>query len=107
MGDYQTYALQIVPSNVYGTTGRTLLFGYPLNNTWAYETPFGPLCKNHRTYTRSGGCTLLSVVRTYDGGPPDVRYFFGYPLNNTWAYETPFGPLCKNHRTYTRVARRP
>jgi hypothetical protein len=59
---------------------------------------------------------LLSVVRTYDGGPPDVRsanstldvrYFLVYPLGNTWTYETPFGPMCTNHRTYARVARRP
>jgi hypothetical protein len=26
-----------------------------------------------RTYARLGGRTLLSVVRTYVGGPPDVR----------------------------------
>jgi hypothetical protein len=65
---------------------------------------------------------LLSVVRTYDGGPPDVRsanstpdvrgtigrtLLFEYPLGNTWTYETPFGPMCTDHRTYARVAGRP
>jgi hypothetical protein len=58
---------------------------------------------------------LLSVVRTYARGPPDVRstnrmadvrgttgrtLLFEYPLDNTWTYETTFEPLGKNHRTY-------
>jgi hypothetical protein len=69
-------------------------------------------------YARSSGRTLLSVVRTYDGGPPDVcsvnstldvrgttgrTLLFEYPLGNTWTYETPFGPMCTDHQTYTRV----
>jgi hypothetical protein len=33
-GDHQTYALQTVHVDVRGTTGRTLLFEYPLDNTW-------------------------------------------------------------------------
>jgi hypothetical protein len=55
MGDHQTYALQIVhwtyvgPSDVWfanstpdvrGTTGRTLLFEYPLGNTWNVRDTF-------------------------------------------------------------------
>jgi hypothetical protein len=48
-------------------------------------------------------------VRTYEGGPPDVRsanstggctLLFEYPLDNTWTYETAIEPLGKNHRTY-------
>jgi hypothetical protein len=58
----------------------------------------------------------MSVVRTYEGGPPDVRsanstpavcYFLVYPLGNTWTYETPFEPMCTDHRTCTRVVGRP
>jgi hypothetical protein len=73
-------------------------------------------------YSRSSGRTLLSVVRTYDGGPPDVRsinstpdvrgttghtILFEYPLGNTWTYETPFKPMCTEHRMYARVVGRP
>jgi hypothetical protein len=47
-----------------GTTGRTLLFEYPLDNTWTYETAIEPLGKNHRTYA-----PWL-----------DIRYFSG-PIN--------------------------
>jgi hypothetical protein len=65
---------------------------------------------------------LLSVLRMYDGGPPNVRsanstldvrgttrrtLLFVYTLGNTWTYETPFGPMCTNHRTYARVVERP
>jgi hypothetical protein len=65
---------------------------------------------------------LLSVVQTYDGGPPDVcsanttpdvrgttrrTLLFVYSLGNTWTYETPFGPTCTDHRTYARVAGHP
>jgi hypothetical protein len=56
MEDHQTYALQIVPVDVRGTTEHTLLFEYPLDNTWTYETPSGPMCKNQRTYARVAGC---------------------------------------------------
>jgi hypothetical protein len=49
------YALQTVPVDVHGTTGCTLLFEYPLGNTWTYKTLFGPLCKNHRAYARIAG----------------------------------------------------
>jgi hypothetical protein len=49
-GDHQTYALQTVQADVCGTTGRTLLFEYPLDNTWTYEVAIEPLGKNHRTY---------------------------------------------------------
>jgi hypothetical protein len=55
MGDDRTYALQTVPADVRGTIGRTLLFEYPLNNTWTYETPSGPMYKDHRMYVRVAG----------------------------------------------------
>jgi hypothetical protein len=32
---------------------------YPLVNTWMYETAFGPLGKNHRTYARVDGRPLI------------------------------------------------
>jgi hypothetical protein len=75
-----------------------------------------------QTYARSNERMLLSVVRTYDEGPSDVRsinstldvrgtirhtLLFVYPLGNTWTYETPFGQMCIDHRTYARVAGRP
>jgi hypothetical protein len=47
MGNHRMYALQTVPTDVHGTTRRTLLFEYPLDNTWMYETPFGPMYKDH------------------------------------------------------------
>jgi hypothetical protein len=46
------YALQTIQVDVRGTTGHMLLFEYHLGNTWAYETPFEPLYKNHRMYAR-------------------------------------------------------
>jgi hypothetical protein len=46
-------------TDVRGTTGRTLLLGYPFGNTWMYETPFGPLCKDYRTYARVARRPLL------------------------------------------------
>jgi hypothetical protein len=45
--------------DVRGTTGRTLLFEYPLGNTWMYETPFGPMCTDHQMYPRVFGHPLL------------------------------------------------
>ena len=56
-------------------------------------------------YARFDGCTVLSVVQIYSGGPLDVRsinrtldvrYFLEYPLDNTWTYEVALGPLCKS-----------
>jgi hypothetical protein len=62
------------------------------------------------TYTRSGKCTLLFLVRTYavdyntyalqivNGhmrDHTDVRYFVVYLMVNIWMYETHFGMLCK------------
>jgi hypothetical protein len=32
---------------------------YPLGNTWKYEIPVGPLCKDHWTYARVAGRPLL------------------------------------------------
>jgi hypothetical protein len=46
------YALQTILVDVHGTTGCTILFEYPLGNTWMYETLFGPLCRNHQTYAK-------------------------------------------------------
>jgi hypothetical protein len=31
----------------------------PLDNTWMYEAPFGPMCTDHRTYARVAGRPLL------------------------------------------------
>jgi hypothetical protein len=59
MGDHWAYALQTILADVHGTTGRTLLFEYPLDNTWTYETPSGPMYKDHRTYARVVECSLL------------------------------------------------
>jgi hypothetical protein len=39
------------------------------------------------TYARSGKCTLLSVVRTYVGGPPDVRSV-NHTGGRTWDHRT-------------------
>jgi hypothetical protein len=50
-GDHRTYALQTVQTDIRGTTEHTLLFEYPLDNTWTYEAAIEPLGKNHRTYT--------------------------------------------------------
>jgi hypothetical protein len=60
-GDHRTYALQTVDADVRRNTGRTLLFEYPLDNTWTYEATIEPLGKNHRTYAPR----------------PDVHYFLG------------------------------
>jgi hypothetical protein len=57
--DHWTYALQIILTDIHGTTGRTLLFEYPLDNTWMYETLFGPLCKNHWMYVKVTGRLLV------------------------------------------------
>jgi hypothetical protein len=35
--DHRTYALKTVQADVHGTTRRTLLFEYPLVNTWTYK----------------------------------------------------------------------
>jgi hypothetical protein len=44
-GEHWTYALQTVLADVRGTTGHTLLFEYPLDNTWTYETPLNHWAK--------------------------------------------------------------
>jgi hypothetical protein len=69
------YALQTVQADVLGTTGCTLLFKYPLDNTWTYKTAIEPLGKNHRM------CTPW----------PDVHCFSG-PINSTLppSYFSPF-----------------
>jgi hypothetical protein len=59
MGNYQTYTLQTVLADVRGTIEHMLLFEYPLDNTWTYETPFGLMYKDHRTYPRVAGRPLL------------------------------------------------
>jgi hypothetical protein len=65
-GDNRTYALQTVQVDIHGTTECTLLFEYPLDNTWTYEAAIEPLGKNHLTYALW----------------PDVRCFSG-PINST------------------------
>jgi hypothetical protein len=47
-------------------------------------------------YARSSGRTLLFVVRTYDGGPPDVRFANSTPdirgtTGRTLLFGIPFG----------------
>jgi hypothetical protein len=47
-------------------------------------------------YVRSSGCTLLSVVRTYDGGPSDVCFANSTPdvrgtIGRTLVFGIPFG----------------
>jgi hypothetical protein len=74
------YALQTVHVDVRGTTRCTLLFEYPLDNTWTYEAAIEPLDKNHRTYASW----------------PDVRCFFGHinstlPLRVSHNFHTPPG----------------
>jgi hypothetical protein len=49
--DHQMYALQTVQADIRETNGRTLLFEYPLDNTWTYEVAIKPLGKNHQMYT--------------------------------------------------------
>jgi hypothetical protein len=51
-GDHQTYALQIVQRTYVGPPDVRYFLGYPLGNYWMYETPSGPMCKDHRTYAR-------------------------------------------------------
>jgi hypothetical protein len=66
-GDHQTY--RGGPPDVRSakcTGGRTLLFEYPLDNTWTYEAAIEPLGENHRTYALW----------------PDVRCF-SRPINST------------------------
>jgi hypothetical protein len=49
-GGHRTDALQTVQVDIHETIGHTLLFEYPLVNTWTYEVAFGSLSKNHQTY---------------------------------------------------------
>jgi hypothetical protein len=49
-GDHRMYALQTIHVDVHGTTGRMLLFEYPMDNTWTYEAAIELLGKNHQTY---------------------------------------------------------
>jgi hypothetical protein len=69
-------------------------------------------------YARLGERTPLSLVRTYVGGPSDVRFanstadvrvepFFKYPLGNTWTYKTLFRPLCNSTGHTLGLAGRP
>jgi hypothetical protein len=59
MGDHRTYALQIVHRTYVGPPDVRYLLVYPLGNTWTYDTPFGPMCTNHRTYSKVAGRPLL------------------------------------------------
>jgi hypothetical protein len=59
MGDHRTYALQTVLADVRGPPDIHYFLEYPLGNTWTYETPSGPMCKDHWTYARVAGCPLL------------------------------------------------
>jgi hypothetical protein len=53
------YALQIVHRMYVGQPDVCYFLVYPLANIWTYETPFGPMCIDHRTYARVVGRPLL------------------------------------------------
>jgi hypothetical protein len=48
---------------------------------------FTPPILRRWMYARFGGCTLLFVVRTYEGGPPDVRSA-NCTSGRTWDHRT-------------------
>jgi hypothetical protein len=49
-GDHRMYSLQTIHVDIHGTTRHTLLFRYPLDNTWTYNVAIEPLGKNHQTF---------------------------------------------------------
>jgi hypothetical protein len=53
------YALQIVQRTYVKPSDVRYFLGYPLGNTWTYETPSGPMCKDHQTHSRVVGRSLL------------------------------------------------
>jgi hypothetical protein len=57
--DHRTYALQIVQRKYVEPSDIRYFLGYPLGNNWMYETPFGPMCKDHQTYARVARHSLL------------------------------------------------
>jgi hypothetical protein len=57
MGDHRTYAMQTVKRMYVGPMGVRYFFEYPLDNTWTYETPSGPMYKEYRTYDKC--CQVL------------------------------------------------
>jgi hypothetical protein len=59
VGDHRTYALQIVQRMYVGPRDVCYFLGYPLGNTWTYETPYGPMCKDHWRYARVVRRSLL------------------------------------------------
>jgi hypothetical protein len=59
-GDHRTYACQIVQRMYVGPPDVRYFLGYPLGNTWRYETPSGSMCKDHQVYARVAGRPLLS-----------------------------------------------
>jgi hypothetical protein len=59
MGDHRTYALQIVHQTYVGPSDVRYFLVYPLGDTWTYETPFGPMCTDHRMYARVARRPLL------------------------------------------------
>jgi hypothetical protein len=54
-----TYALQKVQQTYMGPPNVCYFLKYPLGNTWTYETPSGPMCKDHRTFARVVERSLL------------------------------------------------
>jgi hypothetical protein len=48
-GDNRTHVVQIEQRKYMGPLDIRYLLRYPLGNTWTYETPYGPLCKDHQT----------------------------------------------------------
>jgi hypothetical protein len=53
------YAMQKVQWTYVGPPNIRYFLGYPLGNTWTYETPFGPLCKDYQMHARFTGRSLL------------------------------------------------
>jgi hypothetical protein len=50
---------QKVQQTYVGPLDVCCFLGYPLGNTWMYETPSGPMYKDHRTYARVVELPLL------------------------------------------------
>jgi hypothetical protein len=58
-GNHRTYALQIVHGHTWDHMDICYFLKYPLDNTWTYDAPFGPLHKLYRTYARVGRRSLF------------------------------------------------
>jgi hypothetical protein len=88
MGDHWTYALQIVQRMYMRPSDVCYFLEYPLINTWAYEIPFGPLCKSARRTLGLGGRPLLfrELVAA-------ISYKYPLPLLGFHTFQMPPGCL--------------